>query len=523
VAAGLTRPSALEWLLILVMLGLVWRYFWVMDDAFIYFRYADNLLFLGRGLVFNAGEYVEGFTSPAWMLLLLPFRATHLNYWVIVRGLSVVCAAAYGLGLCAINRALSPQGARVLSLPLAIAAFHYGVTTHFSGGLETPLAQLWSVVLAWWLLRPDSALLAVLAGAAPLIRPELALPAAICAVATCIVRRRWSIAFIASLVVLNGAWLLFRVYYYADLLPNTFYLKAQPNWVQGLWYLACTAAGQYWIWILPASWIGAVWAWRHRSRAQNLAVIAMLASAGVLLLWVTRIGGDMMYYRFVAAPMTLLLCGLGGVVETWLARVAPANRTKGTGLALTALASALSLLAYPPTLTEHPLLHPSTQHFHGIDDAQWHRVHHNLQEPRKLGWVDTDRLAQYATVSHVEQRQLAVLVHPWCKRAFTEYRKYVINSYGLTDAVLARIHAPFGRPGHKAVAGRAAEISRVVILAEAARGPGMYRRAVQQKQAARWMRRNLPTLELIEHKIYNRHRLWENLQYALSPVPRIAL
>jgi hypothetical protein len=41
--------------------------FWVCDDAFISFRYADNLV-RGHGLVFNLGERVEGFTNLAWTL-----------------------------------------------------------------------------------------------------------------------------------------------------------------------------------------------------------------------------------------------------------------------------------------------------------------------------------------------------------------------------------------------------------------------------------------------------------------------
>jgi len=40
---------------------------WLTDDAFISFRYARNLVD-GLGLVFNAGEYVEGYTNLLWTL-----------------------------------------------------------------------------------------------------------------------------------------------------------------------------------------------------------------------------------------------------------------------------------------------------------------------------------------------------------------------------------------------------------------------------------------------------------------------
>src|SRR5206468_3306773 len=47
------------------------------DDAFINFRYAANLA-AGLGPVFNPGERVEGYTAPAWVLL-LPARSAGLR------------------------------------------------------------------------------------------------------------------------------------------------------------------------------------------------------------------------------------------------------------------------------------------------------------------------------------------------------------------------------------------------------------------------------------------------------------
>lgn len=47
----------------LVLLGYLAHVTWFLtDDAFISFRYARNLL-EGHGLVFNPGEYVEGYSN----------------------------------------------------------------------------------------------------------------------------------------------------------------------------------------------------------------------------------------------------------------------------------------------------------------------------------------------------------------------------------------------------------------------------------------------------------------------------
>jgi hypothetical protein len=48
------------------------------DDAFIVFRYADRAMDR-KGLTFNNQEYVEGYTSRPWTLLLTLLSYTGLN------------------------------------------------------------------------------------------------------------------------------------------------------------------------------------------------------------------------------------------------------------------------------------------------------------------------------------------------------------------------------------------------------------------------------------------------------------
>ena len=50
----------------------------LVDDSFILLRYADNLQ-RGRGLVFNLGERVEGFTSPLLVLLQAAFLRAQVD------------------------------------------------------------------------------------------------------------------------------------------------------------------------------------------------------------------------------------------------------------------------------------------------------------------------------------------------------------------------------------------------------------------------------------------------------------
>src|SRR5512144_1358529 len=53
--------------LVALLVGQASRTYWLCDDAYISFRYVRNFV-EGRGLVFNAGERVEGYTNFLWVL-----------------------------------------------------------------------------------------------------------------------------------------------------------------------------------------------------------------------------------------------------------------------------------------------------------------------------------------------------------------------------------------------------------------------------------------------------------------------
>src|SRR3989442_1133365 len=65
-----TRPLPTNVLIALAMaigVGYALRLWWTSDDAYISFRYARNLVH-GLGLVYNAGERVEGYSNFLWTL-----------------------------------------------------------------------------------------------------------------------------------------------------------------------------------------------------------------------------------------------------------------------------------------------------------------------------------------------------------------------------------------------------------------------------------------------------------------------
>lgn len=516
-ASGLVVPRPIEWAYIVLGLALVVRYRWLMDDAFVYFRYIDNLLFLEIGLVYNAGEYVEGFSSPLWLLSLLALRALRFGFPAIVLGLGVACFAGFAYGLVVLNRRLSPPGP-VVNLPLALLACNYSVASYFTGGLETAPLQALAVIYALFLVFPRSRLLQAAIALSPLVRHELVLPLVVALIA----RRKVPgvvLRVSCAAAVALGGWLLFRVYYYADLLPNTFYLKDDWMVPRGLAYVHHTLATYYLY--LPASalLVLAVVLWRRGAPSASRLRLTILGMALPVLLYVVKVGGASVQYWYLAFPLCLAVAAASGLVES-AARLLPAPGF-GRWAPLLGLATVgASLALYPPQLDGHPLREGVTARpIAGTNDPQWHR---DLLQKSGERW-------KFATTPdrQIEWRRTVepfaytfVFRSGFCLQIYERYQAAAVHIFGLTDPFLARVDAVAFKPGHKRDLWLLAE-----DLADL-RGDGRVGNlasAVAQGRAPSWIVNNLETMTTLERKMYNRHRLGENLRLALSPRLRIQL
>ncbi len=508
------RPSPAEWLLLAGSLFLTLRYFWLLDDAFVYFRYVDNWLFLKAGLVYNRGEYVEGFSSPLWLILLAALRATGLSFWHIVLGLSVVFCVLFWYLVVAVNRRLSGMGPTI-NLPLAYLGLNYAVTSYFSSGMETPLVQLAAPLFALYLLVPPNLALEAGLALAPLVRHELALPLVIILAWDGVARKRIPWRPLAMAAAFALAWTSFRVIYYADLLPNTFYLKHESAPWQGLIYLWQTLFAYRFPEMAAVMFALALALRRKRSLPEPGARLMMLLLAASVAAYVVRIGGDPRHYRYLAFSFCLAAMASGGLperaMEAWLPRL---PRRILPWLAIPLALAAASL--YPPQLDRHPL-RPGVRHVRtdGINDAAMHRW---KTWPMYSSWGrDTGRvIVSRRGREGFEPRYDKVLVNYRCKDHYRGFDKRVINSLGLTDAVLARTVMGFLQAAHKM--GLVPMAGDIAALQERYGWPrrGIYRQAVADGRAPPWVSRNLDSLEVIERKIYNRHAPIENLKLALT-------
>lgn len=213
------------------------------EDSFITYRYAENLA-QGRGLVFNPGEVVEGFTSFAWTVALAALRALGLPLQPVSQALSVLA----GLVLLALTAALArrwtarPDAVAVPSLAALLVAAS-GTWAYYSGtGMETSLfsSLLYGALLVLSTPGPRRAVLGgALLALAAMVRPEGAGYAGLLGAVLLLARddRRDGAALSGAFAALFVPYFAWRWHHFGFPLPNTFYAKASPSrflWLTGL-------------------------------------------------------------------------------------------------------------------------------------------------------------------------------------------------------------------------------------------------------------------------------------------------
>jgi 4-amino-4-deoxy-L-arabinose transferase-like glycosyltransferase len=238
------------------------RYFTLADDGMISMRYARNLA-QGHGLVWNAGERVEGVTNLGWTLLMAVvhlFRRPPNENGLYVQLVNLVIAVAVVLYVFSAVRRRSGSFAALAAA--ALLAADGPLLCWGSWGFETSLqALLFAVGLVPLLVAVDERQQAegfpramACLGTAFVVRPDtLALVGLMIGVACW---WRWRRAIddrgLAAGLLLAGVpiagVLLFQRLYYDAWLPNTFHLKATGGAAQfhrGIAYLLDFCGGPF--------------------------------------------------------------------------------------------------------------------------------------------------------------------------------------------------------------------------------------------------------------------------------------
>ncbi len=221
------------------------RYFGLADDAMISIRYAWNFAH-GQGLVWNAGQHIEGY-SNLLMTLLMSAAALFLN-----KPLAVLAVQLFGvitlLAVGFVTKQLAdeinagrPYQRLIGIVALVCVLFYYPLTYWTLMGMETGLLTLLLMAAALFALRwlkarrtPDLLRSSLLAGLAFLTRNDSLLLSGVILAFLLLEAyiNKWGkpawlkIIYAGALyLVFPIAQTVFRLLYYGQLLPNTYTLK----------------------------------------------------------------------------------------------------------------------------------------------------------------------------------------------------------------------------------------------------------------------------------------------------------
>jgi len=336
-ALGLARAAVLAWLC---------------DDAFISIRYAENLA-SGLGLVYNAGEYVEGYSNLSWTLLLAASARVGASPVATAQYLGIACYAALALVLALWSRRRAADTGRPF-LPLAagLALVSDDFQVWATGGLETMLFVYLAIqaLLLTRLPSPSrsrSLLAGAILGLLVLTRPDgLLFAAAGCASFWIPLDRHpprerlaHALAVAAPVAVVLAILVPVKLAYYGEILPTAFYSKSvlRPYLSQGAIYVWLYLAKN---WFLPLALLGLVIARRRREPGggSNFGAgddLFFIGAAALFIAYLVEVGGDFMFARRLIPAVPLLFL----VIENHLTRIQRPRLRSALALAVLAAAA----------------------------------------------------------------------------------------------------------------------------------------------------------------------------------------
>ncbi|MDP8228925.1 MAG: hypothetical protein P9M15_05680 [Candidatus Electryoneaceae bacterium] len=310
---------------IIILMLYALRRQYIMDDAFISFRYSKNLI-EGNGLVWNIGERVEGYSNFLWTMLvagwmLIGVKPETSTLWM---GMIFHLAGLIMTYLMA-SRLLKSRDWGLLVMILV--GTNYTVSSMASSGLETPL-QLLLFLLAGHLFvlgvengwtNRRTLMLSVVLNIAMLTRPDSVILVAAAVIGYYYTKKdrhytdfiRLAIPF--ALIFLP--YLIWKTGYYGSLFPNSYHAKVRglSGVLYGLFYIYLFSISYF---LLPYFFMVI---WRGKSLYRDYPVIGYLALfVSVWIIYVIGVGGDFMDFRFMIAVTPFIFIVILEVLKRYI-------------------------------------------------------------------------------------------------------------------------------------------------------------------------------------------------------------
>lgn len=246
----------------------------IQDDAFITFRYVKNII-EGNGLVFNPGERVEGYTNFLWTMILTIPAYLKIDIIDVSQFLSVffgvlILLVTYLITKQTIEKMKPPENSPVRNayfqllyfLPVLMLIFTGAYNYWAVSGMETTMFIFFNIAAVLFYLKNNGSksnklLVPIFLAMSALTRPEGYLFFGLICIhktISLIYANRKTAPYLLYRIIFSRNNILavsfflvpvilhtgFRLYYYGNIFPNTFYAKANfsyASFVDGIAYL----------------------------------------------------------------------------------------------------------------------------------------------------------------------------------------------------------------------------------------------------------------------------------------------
>jgi len=450
-----SRPRQRQLLLfvLLLLLALAWANRFVQDDAFISYRYSSNLA-RGEGLVWNPGERIEGYTNFLWVLL--------ISVPIYLRIDPVIASQALGL-LFALGSYVSTYKLSVLILRsnayalliILLLGTNYTFSAYATGGLGTQMQTFFvitSIYLVVSMIRSENCrifhliVFSLLFSASMLSRLDSVVPFSVLfpVLFWHLLRQNISlrdkvyraVLLLLPSVIILGTWLVWKYTYYGELLPNTYYVKvgSPTSQTRGIVYLYKFFESYF---LIPFIFLLTF----HLRQLLSASVMRILLAISFLwCLYVVKIGGDFMEFRFLVPILPVSFILIGKLILSTRDR-----RARRALIAMVFLGS---------------VHHVSTfRHAHGIESITSLKMH--LQDDGQ-NWIRIGKILGETFSDGISEITIATAP----AGAIPYYSDLnTVDMLGLNDKWIARNGSIIGvRPGHQRLATHEYLVERNVNL-----------------------------------------------------------
>jgi hypothetical protein len=419
-----------------------WYNRFILDDAFISFRYAYNFAH-GDGLVWSQGARVEGYTNFLWTILMsipIRFGFDPKTFSFLLGLISFAVSLVFSYKLT--SMLTSSRNAALLAL--VFLGSNYTFSSFATGGLETPMQACLFVICLYLAVSFVKAgttprklfILSVAGSAALLTRLDSAVLLVVVfpVVIIGLLRERSGprqkliglLCLFSPVAIIVGAWFLWKIHYYGDIIPNTYYAKVLggSSRIQGAEYVALFFYS-YLLFPIPLLLLYAAWTLFTK---QNPGLVLVICATAGWLAYLIYVGGDFMEFRLIAPILPAFF-----VATSWLISTQIKNAILKVMLVVLILSGSLHhvlTFSYPLQIESVGLLQRHVEN----EDENWIGIGKTLGQA-----FNFDRTILTATT--------AAGAIPYYSRLET------VDMFGLNDKWVARNGVLFGdRPGHQRLA-----------------------------------------------------------------------